>query len=774
MKELEDIQSQMVYDNLQAEHLGAFSLQYLEQILMNLQVLSTKSTIGKVSIKYISALKRYIECFYIADFSSRTIQEIAIEQGCSIQDSVLKEYLRGLVIIPFRRLACDTSNVNIREAAISLSAVIHAINGKTLHEMVGECDEKTFNFILDAFGLVKIDYRFESFRDPHLEVLYSNDGISLGSHPIRTSVNKFFRFFIDGDALKGEEYNSAKYYGCTPISESRILSYCKNQGIPEEHAKKLMSIVKCSNRFEQTESQNETLYSLKIQYLNNKYAMSVAILFKEGKPLHKKVLYSRIQKLHNQYPNLVEEPSLSSFVLRGSSRAKPILCSASAQGEWKLQELNSQRDILQDIRDFVTETYGRSSRPVSLEEIRTRMSLLGHSYPERTLQTYITKSGCVGQRRKLYLPPGFNGDKRIWTGKQHEILREVALCLLNSDRFASRKSIMEFIAKSTGYNITIMTLNRALASRPDLFSITGSNKRNQLIVLSNLITGKRDVNRVIPEPEKKEQDYVKNIREKIIDYLFEHSSELQKNLTDIFIKNVPKHLKSGDTMIRKILSDKEYFFKQQSAEGTMISLLPAFRKRRELEKPFIEEKPESKLQTITFSWEKFKDGLMVQLLKDNVDQTLPKALNNVFRIFCCGEKEIPPNSNFKRIVFPLFRYVTSHTSVEERRDLQEKILGIMEAFMREFYRLKFGDSLQDRQGFGALRYYFQEKEIFPDKERRYLTKEELTLYRCIESVNTQRNKVVGHPAALAEQSDERSIKDIHDCLSVMVYLGKQL
>ena len=774
MNEFGDLRDKLAFGNMRASTLGSFSSNYLKLVIENLQVLSSNIIIGKVPRRYISALKRYIECKYLPDSSQKTVKEIAIEQGCPIREKVFEDYLQELVMIPYRTMATKTEDKNVKDVAASLSSTVHAIDGKTLRKQVGECDDNTFRFILDAFRLTEIEYSFESFRDPLLETLYSNDGISLSAKPVRSFINRFFRFFIDGDAVKDEDFNPERYYGCMPVPESRILAYCRDQGIPNDIAEKLMSIVKCSNRFEQTIEHDEIFYSLKVQYLNNKYAMSVYILFKEDKPLHKEELHSRIQTLHNRYPNLVKEHSLDSFVLRGSARAKPILCSASAQGEWKLQIWNSRRDILQDIRDYVSETYDKTSQPVSLDNIIAKMSSLGHSYPQKTLQTYITKSGCVGQRGNLYLPSGHKGDKRFWIGKNHELLRYSALFLLDSGRSASRKSIMEFITSKTGRPVNYTTLNRALVSRPDLFSITGDNKRNQRIVLSDLISGKRDVNRVIPEPEKEEQDYVKTVRKKIAEYLFKHKSALQKDLTDIFIKDIPAHLKSGETIIRHILSDNNFFLKQDSDEGCLVSLQPAYLARLEMEKAADEEKAPQAPHEIPFSWEKLKEGIMKQLLKDSIDQTLPGALDNVFYILRCGKDEIPVNSNFKRVVTLLFKYVTSPTTIDDRRDLQDKILGMMEAFLREFHLLKYGDPLQEKQGFGALRYYFQEEGIFPDKDRNYLQKEELILYRSIESINIQRNRVVGHPSALAEQSDKQSIKDINDCLSVMAYLGKQM
>ena len=204
-----------------------------------------------------------------------------------------------------------------------------------------------------------------------------------------------------------------------------------------------------------------------------------------------------------------------------------------------------------------------------------------------------------------------------------------------------------------------------------------------------------------------------------------------------------------------------------------MSLQPAYRARLEMERPSVVEDMVLQRATTPFSWDALKTGIMKELLKDSLDNDLSRALDNVFYVFHCGKTEMPLNSIFGRVVNPLFKYVTSETSIEEHRDLQEKILMIMEAFFKEFYLLKYGYSLQDQNGFGEVRYFFQKLGLLPDKDRSYLSPEDLTIARTVEMLNKQRNKVVGHPTALAEQSDKQSVLDIHNCLLIMAYLGKK-
>ena len=767
------LQKQVTCQGLPSDSIAALAEGYLERTLTNLDMAANDAEIGKVAAKYIAVLKRYVECKYCPGFPDKSFQEIAIEQNIRVRETVFNGYLRDIVFVPFRTVAGGLSRTEDKELVKELSGVLHAVNGHTLRERIGTCGEKTFQFCLDVFGLEMINYHFESFRDQQLEVLYSNDGINLSSAAVHSYVNRFFRFFIDGDALKNEPYKPERYYGCIPVSESRILRYCKEQRIPSPETAKLMCIIKCSGRFERETHNDELYYSLKVQYLNNKYAMCVAILFREGQPLHKEVLHSRIQTLHSQYPRLVGDHSLESFVLRGSSRAKPILCSASVQGEWKLQIWSEQRDILQDIRDYVAEVYNKTKLPVPFEDIVSKMSSLGHTYGERSLRTYVTRSGCISRRGLGYVPQGCTGDVRFWYGKLYLVQRYAASCLLEKGRAATRKEIMDYIT-NCGHPVNVATLDRALRGRPDLFSVLGDSKRNQRIILSELICGKRDVNRVIPEPEKREPDYVKAVRLKMVDYLLSHKEENQKNLTDIFKHDIPDHIQESRSIIRKVLTDEEIFLKRTDNRTVFVSLQHAYRARLEQARPVVDNAVEIQKEEIHFSWDGLKEGIMRQILKDSVDPSMSNALDNVFRVFRCGETEMPLNSTFNGLIKPLYKYVSSQTSAEERWDLQVKILQFMEAYLREFHTLKYGDPLDDIRGFGPLKIQFQDEGILPDRNRCYLPQDELTLCRIVDSVNTQRNKVVGHPAPLSEQSDRQAIKGIHDCLSVMVYLGKKL
>ena len=254
--------------------------------------------------------------------------------------------------------------------------------------------------------------------------------------------------------------------------------------------------------------------------------------------------------------------------------------------------------------------------------------------------------------------------------------------------------------------------------------------------------------------------------------LLKNGREYQSELVQLFKDKIPNNLKYRDSALRVILHDKTYFVKEKVGDKRIwVTLEPTYRKRLEMERLEDSVEPSLSHQNNEFSWEGLKNGIMRQILQDDQDDALSEKLDKVFFIFRSGRDEFLPNSNFKDLSHSLFKYVNDSTSPSDRRDLQWKILLMTETFFKEFYRLEYGDDLSDLKNLGAVRYFFQEKGILPDKERRYLEKEEWGIARMMESVNIQRNKVPGHPLPVSAQSDKQAIIDIHNCLSLMVYVA---
>ena len=394
IQDLVQLAHQAIHPN--GDTVSAFAEDYMRQLTDALGRLPEASTrMGKKQKEYIKVLKEYICSYYRPPFEDKTPQVVAIALNLPINEKSFREYYQA-----FKHI---------------------------------------LTFVLDTFEYKPIEYAFESFKDTSFERLFCNDGREdLVHYPQKTYVNSFIRFFIDGDADDSKDYSSKSYYGSLPVSEAKVREYCKQKQIPDDYVNKLIGIMKASRRFKSKETDGEIRYALQVQYLINIYAMSVSILYEEGKPLHREELCRRINKLHKQYPSLVDSTSQESFVLR----RKPILSASGKKGNWclriweNLEEGASRGDTAQAyeiIRSYVTVKHEETGQPVSLDSIEDHMKECGYNYPKRSLQTYVTNSGCKSVRNGNYLPPDADEegtDTRYWTGKTLSGVFGSSLCLL--------------------------------------------------------------------------------------------------------------------------------------------------------------------------------------------------------------------------------------------------------------------------------------------------------------------------------------------------------
>lgn len=730
----------------------------------------------KILKKHLNALPAYINAKYGEGSDKKTEEELNL----ILEDYGVKnikgfaEYVEDWCYGPFKKIAAkqfeDTYNL--------LSGKVHAINKKELVERIGEVkSEKTFQFVLDCFHLMPVKYQFESFRDPELETIYSNDGLRLDKRKVdkektENYVNTFFRFFIDGDADNKKKYDSEKYYGCIPVQEDRIIAYCKQQLMPEDYIEKLLSIARCSGRFYVTE---DGKLALKIQYLNNDKARSVAILFEQRKPLHKEELYERIVKLHKQYPALVNEPSLKSFVLR----RKPILCSAGAQGKWMLETWKSDhRDVLTVIRDFVSDTYAKTNKPVHIDQIVEHVQSAGFAYGKRSIQTYVNKSGCKGLGDRTYYPADSDqkSEERYFRNRFHIIQRGAAEYLFDNGP-SKRANIIKYIVEQCGHSPNKVTFDRALfEARPDLFLKEGKSVA-QVIKLSDKITSKKAIKIEIPEPQKQEPEYLTEIRNAMVEYLINNKEALQKDLVARFENKMPIHLKEKGSPIRALLDDKNVFVKTKTDNNlTRVTLQPVYldKLKHEGKYPTPEVAPSPQTKEPEFSWEGLKEGIIKTMSPEKYDEKLSDYVENMFFIMRGGYDEFLPTSNFKDSVEGLFKYVTSQTSFEDRYRLRKEILSMMEAYFKEFYRLKYNDGLEDIQNLGEIKNLFIDMGLLPDKNNNITDAYLRQVAYAVSNIHYKRNTKYGHIKAFSEKSDKQTTSDIHDCLLVMLYLAKKM
>lgn len=753
-----------------------YASQYLQSfndhIQAELEALNKKNG-EKILKKNLNALSAYVDAKYTEGSYKKTEDEIRLilqDLGIKNLDS-FAGFVEEWCYKPFKEGAAE----QFEDTVSLLSGIVYAINKKDLIEKIGEVkSERTYQFVLDCFHLTLVKYRFESFRDPELETLYSNDGLRLDDYKARGFVNAFFRFFIDGDVDKKKKtYDPEKYYGCLPVQESRVIAYCKQKSIPENYIEKLLAIARCSARFIVNDKGE---LSLKKQYLNNVESLAVAILFEHDKPMHKKDLLSQIGRLKDMYPALIAKPPKDIHDER-----KPILCQAGGQGTLMLETgRQDHRDKHSIIRDYVAKVFSETQEAVPLDQIVAYLESIGLHYDNiKSVQTFVTEAGCEGKGKgfNAYYPAGsgLGANDRFW--KAYILRQEAAEYLLAHGRQASRKEIKAHITKKYGHSINGLTFDRALfESEPCYFTKVGT-RANQKVALSEKIKNKTDIKIAFPEPEKKEVAYRVEIRQCIINYLIKKEKALQDDLVNLFYDKTPKHLSDRKGPVRIIMKDDTIFLKEKLGDKQIqVTLQPRYIEKLKLEGkyPTQEVAPSPQPNEPVFSWEGLKEGIIKTMSPEKYDEKLADYVENMFFIMRGGYDELLPTSNFKDSAEWLFKYVTSQTSFEDRFRLRKELLSMMEAYFKEFYRLKYNDGLEDIQNLGEIKRLFIEKGLLPDKND-YITDAYLRqVAYAVSNVHYKRNNKSGHPKAFSEKSDKQTTSDIHDCLLVMLYLAKKL
>ena len=267
------------------------------------------------------------------------------------------------------------------------------------------------------------------------------------------------------------------------------------------------------------------------------------------------------------------------------------------------------------------------------------------------------------------------------------------------------------------------------------------------------------------------------MRDALIKYLLEHNEGVQKTLVAEFLTLVPNNIKSKDSIIRKVLDDEQVFVKSKIGnKDVRITLQPNFLKNAAPVKDLGEHSPTVHRDSsyLVFTWDSLKNGIIRELIgQKEVDLELSMAVDNVFRIIRGGREEFQDNATFKSICYDLFRYLNGPTSNTFRHNLCHNLLNAMETYLKLFYKQKFGIWLEDKIGFGSLRFFFMEEGLIPDKNARYLPENELKVYLIADRINKARN-IEDHPKEFKDLSEKQISTNINDCLTLMVYLAKQL
>lgn len=722
----------------------------------------------KILKKHLNALPAYINAKYGEGSDKKTEEELNL----ILEDYGVKnikgfaEYVKDWCYGPFKKIAAkqfeDTYNL--------LSGKVHAINKKELVERIGEVNsENTFQFVLDCFHLTTVNYWKcfnKSFKDTDFEIIYSNDGLRLDDYK---NVSTFFNFFIYGDADNDKPYDAERYYGCLPVSESRIVAYCKQQLMPKDYIEKLLSIAKCSQRFIVSE---EGYLSLKRQYLTNAESYAVAILFEHKKPMHKKDILFQIDRLKDMYPALIKKTPKDIHDER-----KPILCQAGGQGILSLEIWKQDyHDKFFIIRDFVANKFSETQEAVPLDQIVAHLESVGLHYPHKSVQTFVTKAGCEGKGSAYYpADSGLGTNDRFW--KAYILRREAAEYLLDNNRRASRSAIKEHITQKYDHSISAITFENALFESEPCYFIKVGTRPNQKVALSEMIKNKTDIKIAFPEPEKKEADYKVEIRKDIINYLIKKEKALQDDLVKLFYEKTPEHLIDRKGPVRNILKDGTIFLKEKLGDKQIqVTLQPLYIEKLKIEGkyPTPEVAPSPQPKEPEFSWEGLKEGIIKTMSLEKYDEKLADDVENMFFIMRGGYDDFLPTSNFIESAEQLFKYVAGLTSFEDRLRLRKELLSMMEAYCKEFHRLKYNDGLEDIHNLGEIKTLFIEEGLFPDKNDNIPDAYMRKVAYAVSNIHYKRNNKAAHPKAFSEKNDEQATSDIRACLLVMLHLAKKM
>ena len=732
--------------------------------------------LGVIDTRYMRALKVYVDSHYLDEKSQgMDATGISTELGETISGTKLETYLVDCIYSPFKRL--EPADGEVGKIIEFLRGTVLAINREDLNEMTGNASGGLFSFILDTFRLEPINFNLKLLQDKELETLYANDGmVDFGKPSTRRLANSFFRIFIDGNAKDGEPFDPEKYYGAIPISEKQVADLCMKCEIPDEYIPKFLAIMKVSKRFESTEEDGETKYCLKTQYLNNTESIAVSLLYKAGRPLSREMILEKIGALHRKHPALVEERT--TLTLR--QNRKPIIAKAGQQGYWRLLTGGdgsghmSKQDVMDLIRNFVNKTVKETGKPVSLDAICDHLHERGLSYKRRSARTYVTDSGCRTEGRgDLFYPPQSDLDEpvRFWQGKSHLIQLHCANCILDKGRPCSRRELEDSIREEYGHPIKETTLDYVLNLRQDCFIYSKGLTGRVTVTLADRIKTKTEAKRIFQAEEKSEPEYRAEIRQYLIDYLLENEEESQSELVKMFQDRVPAGIKTKDAIVRLVINrNKDIFVKEKVADkNILVRLNPTYVKTiQRLPKNTVSDTP----AIPAFSWEGLRSGIIREVSGNNEpDPSLSRVIDRLFFILKDGKEGFYSNETFKEVTENLFTYLNTQTDNSFRVSFCESLHMKMELYYRLFYRITFGEDIQE-EGLGAIRYRFMDEGLIPDSRKYLADREELIISKTAEQINSRRNGF-GHPKQFINMSENELSKGIHNCLLLMLHLAKK-
>lgn len=768
----------------EAKDVSAFLAAFIQTLFNNLDESSRsydRSQIGSVAAKKLSFLKYLVNTLYLPGTPEIPISTASARYPASYR----KEYeeLFHNVIVPYfiRSFESEQTPGHIREELNRIKGPLPAIQQDELALLSGH-NHKLESFLVNALGYTPIQFEvYRSFSDKDLETLYSNDGISLS----KPEINGFVSFFVSGNGDNDKPYDPEKYYGGIPVLEDTIIAYLRDEGYTKEIISKLTAIMKISKRFYCEIIGGKECYCLKTQYLNNTQAYSVAILYREGRPLHLEDIHAKIVELEKQFPGLVKAPSLSSMQLR----RKPVIASAGAVGERRLliwSESQRKTDPYSAIRDYVEKRFAQTCEPVSFDSVDKMMRSLGFEYPKKSLKTYCT-TVCTSVRGKGYIPKGAGeGDKRHWYGAMPRLQRALAKILLNNGKKGLTYSELQKKVREEEAPVSRNTLIRAIESLPDVFSTTMEEGAYR-VRLTGSITSESAIRSRIPDKIKKETALLARIKSKMANYLFScpEYRAMQIDLVTLFKDELPETMRSRDALIRGLLNDKAVFTKEKVGKRTdrVVSLNPLYVKKKKLESQttIYETNSQTLVQADIYRYD--YGSLKSEILKrhskffENVmsSEELNASVDGMISIMKLGQAEFSPNSSFEKhtILHRLHRYYCLKTGKMEREELRDALLLLVERYLKNYVSLIYGEEYNNDFGLGSIVADLEARGDLPKKASGpyKIPDYDFNLNKQTHLIVRQRNKQIGHVDNTVDRSDASAVEGINACMNLFLHIS---
>ena len=322
----------------------------------------------------------------------------------------------------------------------------------------------------------------------------------------------------------------------------------------------MLDIVRCSNRFEPIEDNDNDKYALKWQYLQTIPSRIIRIIYDSGGPLTTASIieeYNKRALVYGIEPIIDEEVTMR--------RAHSFLASSGKPGYWSIKSTSEEvRTPSIKVRDAIDTFLREHDGKAYLHDIIKHLSSIGLYYPERSIRTYLS-SMCYAVRNhaNLFVHNDFLDQYPLYiyvsknNNKAQTVLPIVISYLAKHGRKASLKSLVEDYANHTGKRLRDTTLRTMVAQYP---TITTINKINGWEIEVELMVSEEEALKLLEEHSiNKRPPYYRTIllKAREIISLSPHGFISVKSLYDELVQYVPDNKKKN--IIYKLLRNSPEF-----------------------------------------------------------------------------------------------------------------------------------------------------------------------------------------------------------------------